>query len=81
MLITLDPSFQMDSIHEKKQGLRGERSQTCHHKLSAKQESIWHHYYNVFGMMQLGVEPPTQEVNTLPQSHHCSMRQYRGGRM
>jgi len=38
-------------------GLRGERSQTCPHMLSAKQGRIWYHFYNVFGMTRSGIEP------------------------
>jgi len=40
-------------------GLRGERSQTCPYMLSAKQGSIWYHFYNVFGMMRSGIESTT----------------------
>ena len=40
-------------------GLRGERRQTCPYMLSAKQGSIWYHFYNVFGMTRSGIEPTT----------------------
>ena len=40
-------------------GLRGERSQTCPYMLSAKQGSIWYHFYKVFGMTRSGIEPTT----------------------
>ena len=36
--------------------MRGDRSQTCH-MLSAKQESIWYHFYNVIGMTRSGSNP------------------------
>jgi len=38
---------------------RFERSQTYSYMLSAKQGSIWYHFYNVFGMTQSGTEPST----------------------
>jgi len=56
ILITLDRSFQMVSISLFERGLRGERSQTYPFMLSAKQGSIWYHFYNVFGMTRSGIE-------------------------
>ena len=54
-----------------KQGLRGERSQTYPYMLSAKQGSIRYHFYNVFGMMRLGIDPrpPAQGANAQLQRH------------
>ena len=40
-----------------KRGLRGEISQTYPYMLSAKQGCISCHFYNVFGMTRLGIEP------------------------
>ena len=59
ILITLDRSFRMVSISFFERGLRGERSQTSPYMLSAKQGSIWYHFYYVFGMMRSGMEPTT----------------------
>ena len=59
IVITLDRSFRMVSISFFERGLRGERSQTCPYMLSAKQGSIWCHFYNVFGMTRSGIEPTT----------------------
>jgi len=39
--------------------LRGERGQTYPYMLSAKQGSIWYHFYNFFGMTRSGIEPTT----------------------
>jgi len=57
ILIILDHSFQMESISFCERGLRGEISHS--YMLSSKQGSIWYHFYNVFGMMQSGIEPTT----------------------
>ena len=47
----------MESISFCERGLKGE---ICHsYMLSSKQGSIWYHFYNVFGMMQSGIEPTT----------------------
>ena len=48
-------------------GLRGERSQTCPYMLSAKQGSIWYHFYNIFGMTRSGLNPrpPAHGANAL----------------
>jgi len=57
ILITLDHSFQMESISFCERGLRGEISHS--YMLSSKQGSIWYYFYNVFGMMQSGIKPTT----------------------
>jgi len=45
-----------------KRGLRGKRSQALPYILSAKQGSIWYHFYNVFGMTRSGIEPTTSRL-------------------
>jgi len=52
----------MVSISFLERGLRGERSQTCPYMLSAKQGSIWYHFYNVFGMTRSEIEPTTSRL-------------------
>jgi len=39
--------------------LRGKWSQTYPYLLSTKQGCIWYQFYNVFGMLRLGIEPHT----------------------
>ena len=47
----------MESISFFERGLRGERNQTLPYMLSAKQETIWYHFYIVFGMTRSVIEP------------------------
>ena len=57
-------------------GLRGERSQTCPHMLSAKQGSIWYQFYNVFGMTRSGIEPTTSRSQGERSNHWATSAQY-----
>ena len=49
----------MRSISFFERGLKRERSQTYPYMLSAKQGSIWYHFYSVFGMTRSGIERTT----------------------
>jgi len=45
-----------------KRKLRRERSQTYSNMLSAKQGSIWYHFYNAYGITWSGIKPMTSRL-------------------
>jgi len=45
-----------------KRKLRGERSQTYSNMPSAKQKSIWYHFYNAYGITRSGIKPMTSRL-------------------
>jgi len=72
ILITIGRSFQMVSIFLFfERGVIGERSQTCTYMLSAKQGTIWYHFYNVFGMTRSEIEHTTSRSRG-ECSNHCA---------